>query len=283
VRQAIEPHSKHSPVEAVLNYLAPMREKPRRLAYEPPPGVPRTNFGYDARAVSIHDLRASTEAPSLDRQGFELVRHGSVVRDFHDGDHLRGVYYPEAERLIGSATGGDCVVIFDHTVRRRIPGVDDRAKGAPRQPVTAVHNDYTASSGPQRLRDFLTQDDRLRARSDWRFSIVNLWRPMRGPLRDTPLAVCDARSVTAGDLVPADLVYPDRTGENYLVTHSHGHRWSYVSDMTTEEALLFRCYDSATDGRARFTPHASFIHPGTPPGDPPRESIELRAFVFYDA
>jgi hypothetical protein len=25
-----------------------------------------------------------------------------------------------------------------------------------------------------------------------RFEIVNVWRPIRGPLRDAPLAVCDA-------------------------------------------------------------------------------------------
>jgi hypothetical protein len=98
-----------------------------------------------------------------------------------------------------------------------------------------------------------------------------------------PLAICNARSIARADLVAADLVYPDRTGENYLVTYSAAHRWYFVSGMRTDEALLFRCYDSATDGRARFTPHAAFTDPTAPADAPPRESIELRAAVLYAA
>jgi len=272
--------AKYSSIEAALDYLVPMRQKPHSLAYEPPPGVPRSNAGYEARTVTLYDLRASTDVTSLDREGFELIRHHSAVRDFHDEDELRRIYYPEAERLIAAATGGSRVIIFDHTMRRRIPGVADRTRGAPRQPVSSVHNDYTTNSGPRRLSGMQTEGERPAPQS--RFSIVNLWRPVHGPLRDMPLAVCDARTVAAGDLVAADLVYPDRIGENYLVTYNPGHRWFYVSEMNVDEAWLFRCYDSATDGRARFTPHAAFTHPATTADTPPRESIELRSLVFYD-
>jgi len=44
-----------------------------------------------------------------------------------------------------------------------------------------------------------------------------------------------------------------------------------------------KCYDSKEDGRARFAPHTAFVDPKTPPGAPPRESIELRALVFHSA
>jgi hypothetical protein len=44
---------------------------------------------------------------------------------------------------------------------------------------------------------------------------------------------------------------------------------------------VFKVFDSATDGRARFTPHTSFDDPNTPPGAPARESIEVRALVFF--
>jgi hypothetical protein len=116
-----------------------------------------------------------------------------------------------------------------------------------------------------------------------RFSIVNLWRPIRGPLRDAPLAVCDAESVTPGDLVAADLVYHNRTGENYLMTYRPGHRWFYVPQMRADEVLLLKCYDSAEDGRTRFVPHTAFLDPTAPADVPPRESIELRTFVFYSS
>ncbi|MGB7098991.1 MAG: CmcJ/NvfI family oxidoreductase, partial [Xanthobacteraceae bacterium] len=114
-----------------------------------------------------------------------------------------------------------------------------------------------------------------------RVQVINLWRPIRGPLLDAPLAVCDARSVEPDDLVPSDLVYPDRVGETYSVTHRPSHQWFYFRNMRADEVLLLKCYDSKTDGRARFAPHTAFTDPTTPPDAAPRESIELRALVFH--
>ena len=109
-----------------------------------------------------------------------------------------------------------------------------------------------------------------------------MWRPIRGPLRDAPLAVCDALSVDPGDLVPSDLVYRDRVGETYLVTYNPAHRCFYVPEMRADEALLLKCCDTKTD-RARFMPHTAFTDPTTPPDAFPRESIELRTLVFHPA
>jgi len=267
-------------VNATLSYLRPMEEKPRTLAYQPPPGVPQTNAVYESRPTSIRDLRAVGGPTTLDREGFLFIQHRSAVRDFYDDEELRRVYIAEAERLIATATGASRVLIFDHTRRRRIPGIKDRTQGAPRQTVSSVHNDYTERSGPQRLRDMSKNDASLL--QDGRFSIINLWRPIRGPIQDSPLAICDAQSVAREDLVAADLVYPNRTGENYLVTYNSAHRWFFASAMGVDEALIFRCYDSTTDGRARFTPHAAFTDPTAPHDAPPRESIELRALVLYE-
>ena len=113
--------------------------------------------------------------------------------------------------------------------------------------------------------------------------IINLWRPIRGPLQDAPLAVCDAGTVRFDELVGSDLVYPDRVGETYSVKYSPEHRWFYVPEMTADEILLLKCYDSETDGRARFAPHTAFVDPTTPAGAAPRESIELRTLVFHAA
>ena len=131
------------------------------------------------------------------------------------------------------------------------------------------------------MRDFFGDeaDELLRGR----VQVINLWRPIRGPLRDAPLAVCDATTVAPGDLVPADLVYRDRVGETYGVTFNPEHRWYYVPDMQPDEALLLKCYDSSTDGRARFAPHTAFEDPTAPPDMLPRESIELRTLVFHQA
>jgi hypothetical protein len=140
-------------VEAELNYLAPVAERPRYYAYDPEPGVLPSNIAHEAHRVRIHDMRPIQSQIALDRQGFALLEQRSAVRDFWDEDEISRVYYPEAERFIAAATGASRVFIFDHTLRRRIPGAVDRSRDAPRQPATRVHVDHTAKSGPQRVRD----------------------------------------------------------------------------------------------------------------------------------
>ena len=266
-------------VEAVLNYLAPMADRPRNYTYEPPAGVPRSNIVTDTHIVPVHSARPIAADVSLDREGFALLHQRSAVRDFYDDEEVRRVYYPEAAQVLAEATGAQRVFVFDHTVRRRVPGVEDRAAGALRQPVPRVHVDHTVTSGPQRVRDLLGDEAEELLRG--RFEVVNLWRPIRGPLRDAPLAVCDARTVAAEDLVPSDLVYRDRVGETYAVPFNPQHRWFYVPEMQADEALLLKCYNSATDGRARFAPHTAFQDPTAGTDVAPRESIELRTFVFH--
>jgi hypothetical protein len=266
-------------VDAALNYLAPMAERPRNFTYDPPPGVSRSNSVGEAHVVPILSVRPVAGDVSLDGEGFAVVRHNSAVRDFYDDAEVRRTYYAEAEQVLKEATGARRVFVFDHTVRRRVLGADDRAQGAPRQPATRVHVDHTAKSGPQRVRDLLGDEAEELLRG--RVQVINLWRPIRGPLRDAPLAVCDALSVAPGDLVPSDLVYRDRVGETYGVKFNPQHRWFYVPDMRRDEALLLKCYDSETDGRARFAPHTAFEDPTAPADVAPRESIELRTFVFH--
>jgi hypothetical protein len=270
-----------SGVQAELNYLAPTSGRPRTYTYDPPPGVSRTTVVNDPHVLRISDARPILRDVSLDEEGFGLVEHRSGVSDFYGDDEVTRVYYPEAERLLRETTGADRVFIFDHTVRRRVAGAEDRRSDAPRQPVPRVHVDHTAKSGPQRVRDLLADDAEALLRG--RVQIINLWRPIRGPLQDMPLAVCDARSVRHEQLVASDLVYRNRVGETYSVVFHPDHRWFYVPHMDTDEVLLLKCYDSATDGRARFTPHTAFRDPTTRPDAPPRESIELRALVFHTA
>jgi hypothetical protein len=270
-----------SKVTGEVVYLAKTAEKPHTYTYDPPDGVPKTNIVNEPHSVPIFDMRPIADSLTLDVQGFALVPTQTAVGDFYDETQLEVTYYREAAELVKQATGGSRVVVFDHTIRRREQGVEDRTPGIARQPVTRIHGDYTEVSGPQRVRDLMGSeaDDLLNRR----FAIVNVWRPIRGPLYDAPLAVCDAGSMADGDLVPQDLIYRDRTGEIYGLTFNPAHRWYYAPAMRADEALLLKCFDSARDGRARFMPHTSFADPNAPVDMLPRESIELRTLVFFDA
>lgn len=270
-------------VEAVLNYLIPMAEKPVNYTYEPPPGVPQQSGSYEAHTLPIYNARPIAQNLSLDREGLALAVHHSAVRDFYDVDEVRRVYYPEAEQLLTEVTGALKVVVFDHNVRN-IRRAKQGENGA-REPVKRVHNDFTAKSGHSRARTELVargvEDPDALVRH--RFSIINVWRPIAEPVQESPLGVCDAQSIAPTDLVASDLVYRDRVGETYAIAYNPTHRWFYFPQMQRNEAVLIKCFDSAEDGRARFAAHTAFDDPTSPPNARPRESIELRTLVFYPA
>jgi len=45
--------------------------------------------------------------------------------------------------------------------------------------------------------------------------------------------------------------------------------------------LVFKVYDSLTDGRSRWTAHTAFDDPTSPPDAGFRESIEIRTLAFF--
>ena len=265
-------------VEASLNYLAPGIERPFVYAYDPPPGQPQRNETYEAHRVTIRDARPVSRRLSLDREGFELRKHVSHVVDFWDDAEIQRVYYPEVEALLRAVTGAAKIVIFDHTLRNTAHGKNGQRI---REAGNSVHNDYTDASAVKRVRDLLPADE-AEARLRKRFVEINVWRPIAEPVLSWPLALADATSVDDGDLVVQERRYPDRVGETYRVHFNPRHRWFYFPQMRRDEALLIKCFDSATDGRARLSIHSAFDDPTAGPDAPPRQSIEIRAFVFFE-
>jgi hypothetical protein len=263
-------------VEATLNYLAPMEERPYYYTYPPPRGVPGRNTHGDRRRVVVRDARELAQ-PSLDVQGFALVPFESSLTDAYDPEAVARVYYPEVEAAVRGFTDARRVLVFDHNVRNtdRTGSTGGRSQGA----VNYVHNDYTLRSGPQRVRD-LVGGDEAEALLLRRFAVINVWRPLRGPVQQAPLAFCDASSLAQSDFVPTDLRYRDRVGEVYSLTWRPEHRWFYYPGMRANEALLLKCYDS-DPARACFTAHTAIDVPGPPADAIARESIEVRTLAFF--
>jgi len=268
-------------VSAPLTFITPSDRKPVFESSAYTGGAPRVFFDTERHAVAIHDMRPLAGVLSLDREGFELLQHETAVRNLYDDDALEKIYYPEIEALLRAVTGASRVVIFDAT-RRSDAGEGAKNRDGQRGPATRVHVDYTAKSGPQRVRDLLGEDeaDRLAA-SGARIVQINVWRPIRGPVQRSPLALADASSVAPEDLIATDQVFPDRVGEIYHLAYHPAQHWYYAPEMTPDEVLLIKGWDSLTD-RARFTPHGAFDLPDTPEGAPPRESIEVRTLVVIE-
>jgi hypothetical protein len=227
-------------------------------------------------------VRPLAGALSLDHEGFELRHHETAAPDLYDDAAIEAVYYPEIDALLRAVTGASRVVIFDAT-RRSDAGAGAKNRDGLRGPASRVHVDYTAKSGPQRVKDLLGETEAARlAAGGARIIQINVWRPIRGPVQRSPLALADASTVRAEDLIATDQVFPDRVGEIYHLAHNPAQRWYYAPRMTPDEVLLIKGWDSLDDGRARFTPHGAFELPDTPADAPPRESIEVRTLVVIE-
>ncbi|KAG2033561.1 hypothetical protein BDR03DRAFT_984948 [Suillus americanus] len=270
---------------STLNYfIAPLDgSRPyNRVNADSATGKLARNYTLGPHDMQIEDVRGKEELYKLDNAGFQYGREAAKHSSFLNDDEIEREYYPESIDLIKRVTGATKIVIFDHTVRRRRPGEPGDNPGR-RQPVSAAHVDQTPAAATARVHRHLPPTEApsfLRRR----FQIINLWRPISHAAVDWPLALCDFRSVDfEKDLVPVALIYPDREGETFGVKYNPNHQWKYLKAMTPEEFVLIKCSDSIQDGSvARLTPHTGFQDPNTPEGAPPRESIELRALVFYD-
>lgn len=260
---------------------------------------------------------------TLSTNGFELLEQTprESALDFLDQRQLVQRYYPECARIVEQITGGRAFA-FDHNVRSaQGKKTRTRIKGGQevQEPIHVVHGDYTLSSGPQRLRDLgepPSGNDTLRSvlkagesllsadiveralAPGGRFGIVNVWRNIGSePVAAHPLALCDGQSVDPQDLVVFEIHYQNRIGENYFAKHANAHHWYYYPQMTPDEVLLIKQWDSAgaiahTKGMlsdssdpsapCTFSFHSAFEDPATPADAPDRQSIEVRCIVIFE-
>ncbi len=267
-------------MKAKLKFLANLDEP---LVYIPSKGGgDETDHvgNFTMQEVTVHDGRKDKASSSLDVEGFQFVSQKTAVEDFYDDEAVNTTYHDEVKVLLKEMTGATRVEIFDDT--RRSSSVEQQRIKNIREPADLVHNDYTARSGVKRMQDYFADDpDEAKKLLQRRFAIVNVWRSIAGPIYNHPLVLCDASSVDPDDLVSIERRAEERIGELQVALHNPDNRWYYFPEMQMDEALLFKTFDSETDGRVRFTTHSSFEDPDAPADAPPRESIETRCLLFF--
>jgi hypothetical protein len=235
--------------------------------------------------VRIHDLRPTASDLSLDRNGFVLVRHPTAVRDFDDPVELYETYVAEMEALVLDVTGASRAVTLGPSVRQatgRMPV---------ERPFHLAHSDFTDQNGPEWARTLLTKgnlsghvrhplasDHEADALLQRRFAEYNVWRPIHGTVEREPLGLVDSSTLGPDDVMTC----ASEAGDILFGVHNPAHRWCYAPAMEPDEVLIFKCFDSARDGRARMTLHSAFEDPGARPDAPMRRNVEARVFVFFD-
>jgi len=245
---------------------------PTTYRYDPPEGKPTQNYGKEIVKVVIQDIRGKESIFSVDSSGFAALSNipsKLAYKDWESDAVIEETYYPEVKKLLmDNLPGASRVLTFDHTIRRTVVG-------ATRAPVLRAHIDQTPQASLNRVYRHLPEEadelvkDRVR--------IVNVWRPIKGPVRGFPLAVADSRTVGFNDLAAIEHRYINWTGWTVGVRYRPAQKWWYWSGMKEDERLLLQCFDS--HGSQARGAHTAFVHPDSLPEDG-RESIEVRALVF---
>ncbi len=267
-----------SSVRASMNYTADNGRPPDYYFYEPDPSVVRNPPGTDPREVEIHDGWPLADKLSLDKEGFEIKPFLRTSRTSTTNAAVKSAFYNQVVAFVKANTGAKRVVIFDHTLRKRMPADLKQQTTTNRPAVQLVHADYTAKSAPQRVRDVLP--DEADALLKNRVAFFNVWKPLYERVEELPLACCDVTSHPDEDHLTMELKYAERTGEIFVSRYSPKHKWYYFPLMQPDQALLLKTYDS-DEKRARFMAHSAFEDPTSPPDAKKRESIEVRTMAFF--
>ena len=277
-------------VNAVVNYLAdPAVEDPSRWLQFWVNDKSRSNMRTEPHRVAIRDARPIADRLDLDREGFRLVRHRSAATNYRDAEEVGRVQPAELEALVRELTGAARTVCFGPQMRLggSLPP-EERTLAATRGidsfPARFVHNDFT-DEGIHWMCD--GADVRLDNYS--RYACFNVWRSITPPPQDLPLAFCAADGIAPGDEVEALTVLdaPEMAPQllrslTAVYRPSSAHRWYYFPDMSPDEVVVFKTYDSDR-GRARAVAHSAFEAPDCPPDVPPRRSVEARIVALFDS
>jgi len=233
----------------------------------------------------VTDLRGKEKDFSLDTAGFKILHHKSLLSSFTSVEEIE-VYRSETEACLEKEFEADRVFCFDVKLRlnRRPDNIlmDLRDKTLMDIPAQGAHNDVSFGSGPTLIDYHLPDELKERyLKPGYRFRIVNTWRSILPVIEDSPLALCDFRSVDKNDLISCDRVIPTRAGEVYYLKYNPAQQWYWLDHMTPEEPFLFVVYDSAPGDQARYCPHAPIKdNPLSPPSAPPRRSVETRSIII---
>ncbi|KAJ6019883.1 hypothetical protein N7499_002970 [Penicillium canescens] len=285
-------------VLATLQHISPLEryetEKPYFLNIaenESSREVPQTNLEYSPQdGIRIENIRErGFPAFSLQTNGFEILNYKSVTTLENPTEDI-GTFCEEMARVIKVKYNAVHVFCYDYRIRKNNTNIMDYDKGenygrenaAP--PVFPVHIDHTVEGGLKRIRRHLTElEASMYLTPNFKARIINLWRPLRTPVEECPIAICDPRSIDPADLLAADRVTPDFALEVYYVKYNPNQKWFWLPNQTTDEFLVFVNYDSdcRLDKSPWMTcPHAAFVEPGSSDGAALRESVEVRLIVF---
>ncbi|KAF1954828.1 hypothetical protein CC80DRAFT_116765 [Byssothecium circinans] len=276
------------------------KQKPYELWFTPEKGIPRTNVQWqEVTGITVHDMRGADVG--FESTGFIWTRHTSkylpdpLLNSVADESRksrseLVKSYLEETAELVKAQLGADCVFVEDwrHRINTGKYAVDDgvfnntsQDRNKTLMPALNAHLDDSAVGAQRRLHRLLSDEEIAKYNlQEYRIRMVNVWRPLVAVVEDSPLALCDIRTVQEEDLLPVDKVHSTHVNEACYIRHNAGQKWYSLADQTPQEPYIFLAWDSKKSGYCPGPPHVSFDNPTASEGATPRESIEVRVVAI---
>jgi hypothetical protein len=268
------------------------REKPYILRFEPADGFPANNTAVYQSHIALTDIRS--EPPrDYKTSGIDVISIATrmMYEDFDLKTKICDTYLPELQATVRRHLNAKDVIVIPHIVELPAPHYEmfkirRQPKGFPRAsgdqlehevPATVVHIDASQAELEKVISACGIKDTSRSGGIEW----VNSWAPLRGPVMQWPLGVCDNTSVSVHeDLETTDLVYSDSLHREFLsVYESPRQKWYYLSEQMPHEHLLFRQASLFNNEFVSGVPHASISINNS--ASDTRESIEVKLLVIY--
>ncbi|KAK3344776.1 hypothetical protein B0H65DRAFT_524018 [Neurospora tetraspora] len=259
-------------------------EKPYSMRYEPDDEIPQNNLKKIPHPIEVKSMREPGAGPfRMEECGFQMIQlHSNLTPDdFWKEELVQKVYVQEVKEALKKELGAKHVHVLDYALRKRHESFPFSTGEEYQydQPTSLAHIDFTPEEGERMIRVLF--GDRAEEVLKGRWQVVNVWKPIRGPLNDWPLGLCDARTLDfEKDTVASDVVFDNFYTENMQVYHNPASEWYYLPDHNTWEAFIFKSTDSDLSAPVRGCCHSGFLNPKSKKGER-RESLDCRCFVFY--
>lgn len=176
-------------MQATFNYTKDVDQLTELYFYDTEKSKGIHEPGDAPHEVAVTDGWHKAKSFSVDKEGFSVNDFHTDYQGWEDEENVRKNFYPEVVEWLKSNLGAKSVFVFDHTIRSQSNAakkLTQETGTSQRAPVMLVHCDYTAESGPLRVKQLLPEKaDELLKR---RVAFINVWKPINRVVEERPLA-----------------------------------------------------------------------------------------------
>jgi hypothetical protein len=272
-------------VQSSIDYLVPTSRINRRFWA---PGKEFNTGIYAKQNVIIRNARLAGPF-TLDAHGFCLGIHRTDIMDWERHYGPDTPYAGQVCEVAKRLSGADFVIPMGGMMRSA-----GKTSATVQPPAAEAHVDFTQRCA-ERIAGNLYNKQNPEGPGFRRFIAFSLWRALSPPPQDMPVALCEGRSVRddegthntkvdvdeipTGDALFAPIAGEENMSAATIFHHSPEHRWWYFPDMTPDEVIFIKFYDS--DHRTAWRcPHTAFRDTSRPDAHE-RRSIEFRAIAYF--